>query len=158
MNKHISRPQPSQANAHYVFSKSEKFCFFFSDISFNTDCQMLRKLIILFIFDSHGERTTAWIWRKWEKVIFICSSTFIPCARQTWLKSRLNSTERSASLIGVAGPETIDKIHNMELADWRLQVHEIIGISHGSRIVILHDPLGKGKSFAKWVPRLLRVG
>ncbi|QQP31396.1 Mariner transposase, partial [Caligus rogercresseyi] len=61
-------------------------------------------------------------------------------------------SERSGRPVEVATPETIQKIHDMVLADRRLTVQEIveaIGISHGY--------LAMKKLSARWVPRLLTI-
>ncbi|QQP51330.1 Mariner transposase [Caligus rogercresseyi] len=68
--------------------------------------------------------------------------------------------ERSGRPVEVATPETIQKIHDMVLADRRLKVREIveaIGISHGSVVSILKDHLAMKKLSARWVPRLLTI-
>jgi histone-lysine N-methyltransferase SETMAR len=55
-------------------------------------------------------------------------------------------------------PETIDKVHDMVLADRRLKVREIaetIGISADRVHHILTEELGMSKVSARWVPRLL---
>ena len=68
--------------------------------------------------------------------------------------------ERPGRPVEVSTPETIEKIHDMVLADRRLKVREIvevIGISHGSVVSILNDHLGMRKLSARWVPRLLTV-
>ena len=52
------------------------------------------------------------------------------------------------------------KIHDMVLADRRVQVREIvdaIGISYGSVVSILNDQLGLRKLSERWVPSLLSI-
>ncbi|QQP40773.1 Putative mariner transposase [Caligus rogercresseyi] len=68
--------------------------------------------------------------------------------------------ERSGRPVEVATPETIQKIHDMVLADRRLKVREIveaIGISHGSVVSILKDHLAMKNLSARWVLRLLTI-
>ncbi|QQP58373.1 Putative mariner transposase [Caligus rogercresseyi] len=68
--------------------------------------------------------------------------------------------ERSGRPVEVATPETIQKNHDMVLADRRLKVREIveaIGISNGSVVSILKDHLAMKKLSARWVPRLLTI-
>ena len=68
--------------------------------------------------------------------------------------------ESSGCPVEVATPKTIEKIHDMVLANWRLKVREIveaIGISHGSLVLILNDHLDIRNLFTRWVPRLLTI-
>lgn len=53
-----------------------------------------------------------------------------------------SDAQQSGCLNAAATPETIAKIHDMMLFDWRLRVHEIVeasGISHGPAASILND-------------------
>lgn len=75
-------------------------------------------------------------------------------------RTSTEDAERSGRPVEVSTSETIEKIHDMVLADRRLKVREIveaIGISHGSVVSILNDHLGMRKLSARWVPRLLTI-
>lgn len=76
------------------------------------------------------------------------------CGRST------EDAERYGSPVEVSTAETIDKIHDMVLADRRLKVREIIeaiSVSYGSVVTILNDHLGMRKLSARWVRFLLTI-
>ena len=59
-------------------------------------------------------------------------------------RTSTEDAERSGRPVEVSTAETIEKIHDMVLADRRLKVREIaeaMGISHGSVVSILNDHL-----------------
>ena len=71
-------------------------------------------------------------------------------------RTSTKDAERSGRPVEVSTPETIEKIHDLVLADRRLKVREIvdiIGISHGSVVSILNEHLEMRKLSARWVTR-----
>ena len=75
-------------------------------------------------------------------------------------RTSTRDAEHSECQVEVATPKTIEKIHDMVFTNQRLKVREIvevIGISHGSVVLILNDHSGTRKQSARWVPCLLTI-
>ena len=74
-------------------------------------------------------------------------------------RTSLEDESRSGCPLDATDEEMCKKVRDLVHSDRRIQVEEIaqaLGISHGSVLTILHDPLGMRKLTAHWVPKSLR--
>ena len=75
-----------------------------------------------------------------------------------WGRTSLEDEARSGCPLDATDEEMCKKVWDLVYSDREIQVEEIVqvlGISHGSVSIILHDRLGMRKLTACWVPKSL---